>query len=86
MYVCIYCKPTTTDTTVYSDWTYIRSLHACTQYQTSDTTVKRMAYRELRTIIQKAENKGFPRNTIIKLDNKIRHQKQKINSAELNTD
>jgi len=45
-----------------------------------------MAYRELCTITQKAETNGFLRNTIIKLDNRIKCQKQKINNAELNTE
>lgn len=45
-----------------------------------------MAYRELHTVIQKAETNSFLRNTLIKLDNKIKWQKQKINNAELNTE
>jgi len=45
-----------------------------------------MSYRQLCTIIQKAETNGFLRNTIIKLDNKIKCQKQKNHNAELNTE
>jgi hypothetical protein len=44
-----------------------------------------MAHRELRTIIKKSGTNGFLRNTIIKLDNKMKCQKQK-NNAELNTE